>query len=40
MVPISSLLAALDKRTIAQRIGIPHDEARMRYGLRKNTVSN
>jgi hypothetical protein len=31
-------MAALDERTIAQRIGIPHDEARMRYSLQSNTV--
>jgi hypothetical protein len=31
-------LAESDERTIAQRIGIPHDEARMRYSLRSNTV--
>ena len=37
MASIHSLLAALDERTIAQRIGI-HDEARMRYQLRANTV--
>ncbi len=40
MVSISSLLAALDERTIAQRIGIPHDEARLGYPLRSNTVSS
>lgn len=38
MSSINSLLAELDERTIAQRIGIPHDEARMRYSLRSNTV--
>ncbi len=35
---IQSLLEELDERTIARRIGIPHDEARMRYSLRSNTV--
>ena len=35
---INNLLAELDERTIAQKIGIPHDEARMRYSLRSNTV--
>lgn len=40
MGSIESLLAALDERTIAQRIGIPHDEARMRYSLQANTVAD
>ena len=38
MVSIGSLLAPLDERTIAQRVGIPHDEARMRFPLESNTV--
>jgi hypothetical protein len=37
---IHSLLEALDERTIAQQIAIPHDEARMRYSLDSNTVSD
>ncbi len=37
---ITSLLNALEERTIARRIGIPHDEARMRYPLHSNTVAN
>ena len=40
MATIESLLSALDERTIAQRIGIPHDETRMRYPLETNTVVN
>jgi hypothetical protein len=40
MPEINSLLAALDERTIARTIGIPHDEARMRYPLHRNTVAN
>jgi hypothetical protein len=40
MASIDNLLAELDERTIAQRIGIPHDETRMRYSLRANTVGN
>jgi hypothetical protein len=40
MATINSLLSALDECTIAQRIGIPHDEARMRYHLRSNTVGD
>lgn len=36
----SELLKALDERTIAQKVGIPHDEARAQYPLRRNTVSD
>jgi len=39
MATINSLLSALDERTMAQRIGIPHDEARMRYPIESNTIS-
>ena len=38
MASIENLLSELDERIIAQRIGIPHDEARMRYHLNSNTV--
>lgn len=37
---INTLLNALDERTIAQKIGIANDEARMKYQLRSNTVSD
>jgi hypothetical protein len=40
MVSINSLLSALDERVIAQQVGIRHDEARMRYACRSNTVSS
>ena len=40
MASIKNLLAELEERTIAQKVGIPHDEARMRYQLRSNTVSD
>lgn len=40
MATINSLLAHLDERTIAQRIGIRHDEARLSYHLQSNTVSD
>lgn len=40
MVSISNLLASLGEITIAQRVGIPHDEARMRFPLRSNTVAD
>jgi hypothetical protein len=38
MASIDNLLAELDERTIAQRIGIPHDEKRMQYHLSSNTI--
>jgi len=38
MATINSLLSALDEQTIARLIGIPHDEARLRYHLTSNTV--
>ena len=37
---INSLLAELDERTIAQKIGVQHDEARMQYHLHSNTVAS
>jgi hypothetical protein len=40
MAIIDNLLTALDERQIAQRIGLRHDEARMRYHLQRNTVAN
>ncbi len=40
MPAIDSLLGALDERQIAQQVGLPHDEARMRYPLRSNTASS
>lgn len=40
MALIDSLMSQLDERTIAGRIGIVHDEARMQYHLNSNTVSN
>ena len=38
MSSINNLLGELDERTIARRIGIPHDEARMRHSLKANIV--
>jgi hypothetical protein len=38
MALIDSMLAALDERQIARQVGLRHDEARMRYPLRHNTV--
>ena len=40
MVSISNLLTELNERTIAQKVGIPHDEARMCYPLGSNTISS
>ncbi len=37
---VQTLLSALDERTIAREVGIPHDEARMAYGLQSNTVES
>lgn len=38
MAAIDNLLSALDERHMAQRVGLAHDEARMRYPLQSNTV--
>ena len=40
MPMIGALLADLDERRIAQRVGIAHDEARMRFTLESNTVED
>ena len=40
MPVINHVLQALDERTIAQQIGIPHDEARIRYPLHTNTAGS
>ena len=40
MPSIEGLLSELDERVIAQRIGIPHDETRVRFALTANTVSD
>jgi hypothetical protein len=40
MGSLEIILSRLDEREIAKRIGIPHDEARMAYSLRKNTVAD
>jgi hypothetical protein len=40
MPSVSALLAELDERQIAQRIGIGHDEVRMRFRLESNTVED
>ena len=39
MVSYDSLARALDEREIANRVAIPHDEARARYALSSNRVS-
>lgn len=39
MPSITGLIHELDERTIAQRVGLPHDETRMRYPLHSNTVA-
>ena len=40
MSTIGSILQALNERSIARSIGIGHDEARMTYPLRSNTVAS
>jgi len=39
MSVLANLLEELDENTIAQKVGIPHDEARIRYSLTSNTVT-
>ena len=39
MSTINNLLQALDERTIAQEVGRPHDEARIKYPLHSNTAA-
>lgn len=40
MATINSLLSALDEGVIARRVAIEHDEARIQYHLRSNTVTD
>jgi hypothetical protein len=40
MVSIEALLEEIDERTIAKKVGIPNDEARISYYLKKNTVDS
>jgi len=40
MTTLTSLLEALDERNLARAIAIPHDESRLAYGLRSNTVAD
>jgi hypothetical protein len=40
MGSLEAILRQLDEREIAKKIGIPHDEARMAFSLKKNTVSD
>ena len=40
MTSIASILSALDERNIAQRVAIPHDEARMSFHLNSNIVAS
>jgi hypothetical protein len=40
MTSYSGLQSEIDEKAIAQRIAIPHDEARMRYHLDSNTVAD
>ena len=40
MVSIEALLEELDELTIAKKVGIPNDNARISYALKSNTVDN
>ena len=40
MGSLEYLLAMIDEMGIARNVSIPHDEARMHYSLRRNTVSD
>jgi hypothetical protein len=40
MGSLEHLLAMIDELGIARNVGVPHDEARMHYSLRRNTVSS
>lgn len=40
MGSLGSLLSELDEMAVARNVGIPHDEARMNYALRRNTVGS
>ena len=40
MVSIEALLEELEERMIAKKVGIPNDEARISFALKKNTVDN
>jgi len=39
MAAVDNMLRALDEREVAQQVGLAHDEARIRYDLKRNTVS-
>jgi hypothetical protein len=40
MVSIEALLEEINERTITKKVGIPNDEARISFTLKKNTVGN
>ena len=40
MDAIAAILHELDERTLAQTVGLPHDEVRMAFCLQRNTVSS
>jgi len=40
MGSLDYLLEMVDEQSIARNVSIPHDEARMSYSLRKNTVTS
>ena len=40
MGTLEHLLAEIDELALARKVGIPHDEARMNYGLNRNTIGS
>ena len=40
MGSLDAIMKQLDEREIARKAGLPHDEARMAYALKKNTVAS
>ena len=40
MVSIDALLKEIDERVIAKKVGIPNDEARISFDIKKNTVDD
>ena len=40
MNSLKNLITAIEEQAVTRRIGIPHDEARMRYSLQSNTVGS
>ena len=37
---LHNLISSIDEQALTRKIGIPHDEVRMRYSLKRNTVDS